>query len=78
MQGKRCDSFEVGIIIKEIKNILKLLHFRWHSFCQSLHANATLCVTDTFGKFMKFFLFNPFLTFYRQEQVDGSQVQQCV
>lgn len=23
---------------------------KWHSFCTSLHSNATLCVTDTFGK----------------------------
>ena len=23
---------------------------RWHKFCSLLHANATLCVTDTFGE----------------------------
>jgi len=23
---------------------------KWHKFCSLLHANATLCVTDTFGK----------------------------
>merc|ERR1711978_89478 len=23
---------------------------KWHKFCSFLHANSTLCVTDTFGK----------------------------
>ena len=61
MQGKRRDSSKVGrsyqVFLSKKCYFLKSIFCRWHSFCKSLHSNATLCVTDTFG-ILKYLIIN--------------------